>query len=119
MDGLCYRRPEEIDLAELRDALNQLQLFGNDPSLRMHTFNLAMVDQFATKLEDDVRKKFNEEKFTLLPEATFLSAQSHSIAKHEVSGRKNSVALMSAYGRIDQWCGALDFELENGFYSIG
>ena len=36
-----------------------------------------------------------------------------------MSGRKNSVALMSAYGRIDQWCGALDFELENGFYSMG
>ena len=74
MDAPCYRRPENIDLAELRDALNQLQLFDDDPSLRMHTFHLAMVDQFATKLEDGVRKKFDEKKFTLLPEATFLSA---------------------------------------------
>lgn len=42
-----------------------------------------------------------------------------SLAKHEVKGRKNSVALMPGYGRINRWCGSLDFELENGVYSIG
>ncbi|WP_277047844.1 hypothetical protein [Caballeronia mineralivorans] len=42
-----------------------------------------------------------------------------SIAKHEVQGRRNSVALRPGYGRINQWCGSLDFELENGAYSMG
>ena len=42
-----------------------------------------------------------------------------SIAKHEVGGHKNSVALRPGYGRINQWCGSLDYELENGIYSMG
>src|SRR6266481_5950597 len=42
-----------------------------------------------------------------------------SIAKHEVKGRKNSVALRPGYGRINQWSGSLDYELENGAYSMG
>lgn len=42
-----------------------------------------------------------------------------SIAKHEVKGHKDSVALRPGYGRINQWCGSLDYELENGAYSMG
>lgn len=42
-----------------------------------------------------------------------------SIAKHEVQGHRNSVALRPGYGRINQWCGSLDYELENGNYSMG
>ncbi len=42
-----------------------------------------------------------------------------SIAKHEVRERRNSVALMPGYGRINSYCGSLDFELENGAYSMG
>jgi hypothetical protein len=42
-----------------------------------------------------------------------------SIAKHEVSGQKNSVALRPGYARINKWCGSLDYELENGAYSMG
>jgi hypothetical protein len=42
-----------------------------------------------------------------------------SLAKHEVRGRKGSVALAPGYGRINQWCGSLDYELENGQYSMG
>lgn len=42
-----------------------------------------------------------------------------SMAKHEVAGRKNSVALRPGYGRINQWCGSLDYELENGIVSMG
>lgn len=48
-----------------------------------------------------------------------LSAIRVSIAKHEVKGRDNSVALSPGYGRINQWCGSLDFELENEVYSMG
>ncbi len=36
-----------------------------------------------------------------------------SIAKHEIRGQKNSVALMPTHGRINRFCGSIDFELEN------
>lgn len=42
-----------------------------------------------------------------------------SLAKHEVRKKKGSVALHPGYGRINRWCGALDYEIENGRYSIG
>lgn len=42
-----------------------------------------------------------------------------SLAKHEVRKKKGSVALRPGYGRINQWCGALDYEIENGRYSLG
>ncbi|CAB3781803.1 MULTISPECIES: hypothetical protein [Paraburkholderia] len=42
-----------------------------------------------------------------------------SLAKHEVSGNPKQAALMPGYGRINSWCGSLDFELENGKYSMG
>lgn len=42
-----------------------------------------------------------------------------SLAKHEVSGDPKQAALMPGYGRINNWCGSLDFELENGKYSMG
>ncbi len=42
-----------------------------------------------------------------------------SIAKHEVRGRPKSVALMPTYGRINRWCGSLDYELSNDSVSMG
>jgi hypothetical protein len=48
-----------------------------------------------------------------------LEALRVAIAKHEVAGRRNSVALRPGYGRINQWTGSLDYELENGKYSMG
>ena len=42
-----------------------------------------------------------------------------SLAKHEVRKKKGSVALRPGYGRINRWCGSLDYELENGRYSMG
>lgn len=42
-----------------------------------------------------------------------------AIAKHEVGGRRNSIAYFPGYGRINMHCGSLDYELENGKYIIG
>ena len=53
-DGPSYRPSQEIGVSELRSALAQLQLFGDDPYLRMQAFNLATVDQFVMGLETDV-----------------------------------------------------------------
>lgn len=42
-----------------------------------------------------------------------------SLAKHEVPGKAKSLAISPGYGRINQWCGALDYELGNGRYIMG
>ncbi len=42
-----------------------------------------------------------------------------ALAKHEVRRQSGSVALRPGYGRINYFCGSLDYELENGRYSIG
>lgn len=42
-----------------------------------------------------------------------------ALAKHEVSGRKNAIAHAPGYGRINMWCGAMDFEMSNGRYILG
>jgi len=34
-----------------------------------------------------------------------------SLAKHEVAGVRDSVAFSPGYGRINRWCGAIDYEL--------
>lgn len=41
------------------------------------------------------------------------------LAKHEIAGRKNSVAFAPGYGRINRSCGSLEFELANEKYIIG
>lgn len=42
-----------------------------------------------------------------------------SLAKHEVPRKAKSLAISPGYGRINQWCGALDYELGNGKYVMG
>jgi hypothetical protein len=42
-----------------------------------------------------------------------------SLAKHEVSGQKNSIATAPGYGRINLWCGSLEYQLENGMVILG
>jgi hypothetical protein len=200
-DGPPYQEGEESGGSKLQDALFRLQLLGDDPYLRMQVFNLALVDQFVTQLEQEVLEKLIQEERTPIPETAFPSAQSQmwifaayeigrtwraradsiikwaengilesrlqalekevgylhfgrqfraaqikrvladpsiidrlkddlipfarmeairvSIAKHEIKGRKNSVALRPGYGRINQWFGSLDYELENCAYSMG
>jgi hypothetical protein len=42
-----------------------------------------------------------------------------ALAKHEIKGKENSVAFSPGYGRINMWCGALDFELSNDLFIMG
>lgn len=42
-----------------------------------------------------------------------------SLAKHEVSGRPKSIPMAPGYGRINMWCGSLDYELSNSKYILG
>jgi hypothetical protein len=42
-----------------------------------------------------------------------------ALAKHQVLGRKNSIAYAPGYGRINQRCGSLDYQLEIGRVILG
>jgi hypothetical protein len=42
-----------------------------------------------------------------------------SIAKHEIRGRPKSVPQMPTHGRINRWCGSIDFELEHEGVVLG
>jgi hypothetical protein len=42
-----------------------------------------------------------------------------SLAKHEVSRKAKMLAIAPGYGRVNSWCGALDYELNSGRYVLG
>jgi hypothetical protein len=42
-----------------------------------------------------------------------------ALAKHEVKGRRGSIALAPGYGRLDIWTGSVQYELEAGQVSLG
>lgn len=42
-----------------------------------------------------------------------------NLAKHEERGKKDSIAHMPGYGRINMWCGSLDYELAVGRNILG
>ncbi len=48
-----------------------------------------------------------------------LEAIRMSLAKHEFPKKSGSVARMPGYGRINRWCGALDYDLESERGSLG
>ena len=62
-------------------------------------------------IDDDLKR-------THIPFAR-LEAIRVSLAKHEVRRKKKSIALHPGYGRINQQCGALDYEIEVGGSSLG
>ena len=43
-----------------------------------------------------------------------------NLAKHEVQGKPNAIVRAPGYGRINMWCGALDYELDlgDGTYNV-
>ncbi|KQN28092.1 hypothetical protein ASF00_09290 [Sphingomonas sp. Leaf34] len=63
------------------------------------------------RLDDDLKRTY----FTF----TRMEYLRVSLAKHEVSGKAKISALSPGYGRINYWCGSLDYELDNGIYSMG
>ncbi len=71
-----YAPASSLDSSQLRRALTDLNLLGDDPFLRMQAFNLGMIDDWLIGLEQGVLKALAREDGTPLPEAAFLSAQS-------------------------------------------
>ncbi|WP_186252255.1 hypothetical protein [Burkholderia gladioli] len=78
------------------------------------------IEQIERVLNDEaiVEELDKQRRHTYIP-FTRLEWVRVSLAKHEVSGNPKQAALMPGYGRINNWCGSLDFELENGKYSMG
>lgn len=78
--------------------------FGKE--IRARQIEQVMADAaLLQKLRDDLKRIY-------MPFAQLESLRV-SIAKHEVRGRDKSAALMPTYGRINRWCGSLDFELSH------
>lgn len=42
-----------------------------------------------------------------------------ALAKHQVPGKAKQIAYAPGYGRINQWCGSLDYQLEQGRVILG
>jgi hypothetical protein len=42
-----------------------------------------------------------------------------TLAKHQVPGKAKQIAYAPGYGRINQWCGSLDYQLERGRVILG
>ena len=80
--------------------------------IRIHQMEIVLNDQssWIRKIDDDLKRTYIT--FTRLETIRI------SLAKHEVRRQNNSFARGPGYGRINQWCGALDYEFELGNQSI-
>jgi len=85
-----------------------------------HTGRLYRAEQIRRVIADPtiVDKTRNDLRLTHMVFAR-LGAVRISLAKHEIKGRKASIAERPGYGRINQWCGSLDYELEHSQGSLG
>lgn len=95
------------------DALEADQGFVHDGNLRRAAMVRAVIADptIVQKLRDDLKRTH-----MVFARMEYLRV---SLAKHEVPGRAKAPALAPGYGRINAWCGALDYELNNGRYIMG
>lgn len=95
------------------DALEANCGFVHDGNLRRAAMVRALIADttIVRKLRDDVKRTH-----MVFARMEYLRV---SLAKHEVPGKAKALALAPGYGRINSWCGALDYEINNGKYIIG
>lgn len=71
------------------------------------------------KDDESYRSKIDEtwEKIELVYRMTELFRM--NLAKHNAPGKDSAILRAPGYGRVNGWCGAIDYELieENGFYT--
>jgi hypothetical protein len=86
----------------------------------LHVGREIRAEQLRRVLDDPtiVQKIEDDLKISHIPFAR-LEYIRIALAKHEVSGNKKSIAFAPGCGRINQWCGSLDYELETGGAVIG
>ena len=95
------------------DALEANDGFVHDGNLRRAAMVRAVMNDptVIAKLRDDLKRTH-----IVFTRMEYLRV---SLAKHEVPGKAKALALAPGYGRINSWCGALDYELNNGKYIMG
>ena len=95
------------------NALESDQGFVHDANLRKASMLREVITnpKIIMALSDDLRRTH-----ILFTRMEYIRI---SLAKHEVPGRAKALALAPGYGRINSWCGALDYELNNGKYIMG
>jgi len=75
-DAPRYGPASSVQSGSLREALCGLSLLGDDPFLSGQAFNLAIVDEWLTQIEEELMRQLFREDRTPMPEAVFVSAQS-------------------------------------------
>jgi hypothetical protein len=60
-----------------------------------------------------IEKIMDDLRITHIPFARIESVRI-TLAKHEIRGRDKSIAYAPGYGRINRWCGSLEYERESG-----
>ncbi|WP_423379865.1 hypothetical protein [Burkholderia sp. LMG 32019] len=98
-------------LRSLKEKGDGYRHFGRE--IRIRQLEAAAADPIATK------KILTDQIAHLHIPYTRLEWIRVSIAKHEISGKNKDAAFTPGYGRINSECGAIDYELENGVYSMG
>jgi hypothetical protein len=94
----------ELKINALEEELGY-QHFGRD--LRaMQLREVQENPELAVKIEKDLRRTH-----ITFAQLEFLRI---ALAKHEVRGRPNMIAIAPGYARIDDWTGSLTYELSNG-----
>lgn len=113
------RAKDVIKLAENGGLGHKIAALEADQGFTHHA-RLIRADQLRRvqgnpKLTDTLRQDL---KRIHMPFAR-MEALRISLAKHEEGGRRNSIAYAPGYGRINLWCGAIDYELTVGRAILG
>lgn len=69
--------------------------------------------------DDEILNRISRDRKRMHIAFRRIEALRMNLAKHEVPGKKGSIANMPGYGRINRWCGSLDYELSIGRYVLG
>jgi len=86
----------------------------------LHVGREIRADQLQRVMEDKTAIKGIEEDLRLshIPFGN-LEFIRIALAKHQVPGKAKQIAIAPGYGRINQWCGSLDYQLERGRVILG
>ena len=69
--------------------------------------------------DDQIVDRINRDRSRVHIAFRRIEALRMNLAKHEERGKKGSIANMPGYGRINMWCGSLDYELSVGRNVLG
>ena len=98
---------------------NKIDEYMQDQGFRHYGRELRASQLRRVMNNPDVKKLMEEDlrlTHILFKQLDYLRV---ALAKHEVKGKRGSIALAPGYGRMDTWSGSLQYELEAGQVSLG